>query len=173
MKIITAKSKKGAVICYTYETLKGDDLKKPSIFLMGPTPRSKDVASWRPEAIKLLEEAGFDGVIYVPEYNKDADLAQKEAGKDWYEKQIEWEHHNLDYCYVILAWVPREMKTMPALTTNVEFGFYVHNNSRVFYGRPDDAPNNKYLDYCYEKFTERKPANNLKSLVKKCMDYLT
>ena len=41
---------------------------KKSIFLAGPTPRSKEVKSWRPEAIRLLKEKGFDGVVFVPEF---------------------------------------------------------------------------------------------------------
>jgi hypothetical protein len=32
------------------------NLKEPAIFLAGPTPRSLNVASWRPEAIKILEQ---------------------------------------------------------------------------------------------------------------------
>lgn len=167
MKIIKAEVE--PVICHTYEILKGNDLRKRSAFLAGPTPRSKDVASWRPEAIKLLKEAGFGGVIYVPEYEKDAEEAQEEAGKDWYKKQINWEHRGLDACDVILMWVPREMKTMPALTTNCEYGLYV-KSGKLFYGRPDNAPKNEYLDYCYKKFTAREPINNLKDLVEKCVD---
>lgn len=167
MKIIKAENP--PIICHTYETLKGLDLTRKSIFLAGPTPRSKDVASWRPDAIKLLEEAGFGGVIYVPEYNKDADLAQKEAGENWYAKQIEWEHNGLDDCNVILMWVPRDLKDMPAFTTNCEYGLYVKSN-KLFYGRPDDAPKNGYLDYCYKKFTRLTPCNSLKELVEKCLN---
>lgn len=39
-----------------------------SIFLAGPTPRNKDeVESWRPDALKILEDKGFDGVVFIPE----------------------------------------------------------------------------------------------------------
>ena len=47
------------------EVIKG----KKSIFLGGPTPREENVASWRTEACKILEEMQFDGVVYVPEYS--------------------------------------------------------------------------------------------------------
>ena len=40
-----------------------------SIFLAGPTPRGENAKSWRVDACKKLEELGFDGVVYVPEYS--------------------------------------------------------------------------------------------------------
>ena len=49
-----------------------DSLPK-SIMLLGPTPRDKNVPSWRPGAIKILNDietkmqiADFDIVIYTP-----------------------------------------------------------------------------------------------------------
>ena len=42
-----------------------------SIFLAEPTPRSLDVETWRKEAIKILKDLGFDGVVYVPELEHD------------------------------------------------------------------------------------------------------
>src|SRR5208282_4945660 len=86
-----------------------------SIFLAGPTPRSEDGNPWRQEAIKLLEEADFDGVVYVPE---------PRSGK-WhkeYGKQVEWEELCLNQADCIVFWVPRDLKTMPAFTTNIEWG---------------------------------------------------
>lgn len=43
---------------------------KKSIFLAGPTLRKEIVKSWRPQAIEILEELGFDGVVYVPEFKQ-------------------------------------------------------------------------------------------------------
>lgn len=40
-----------------------------SIFLAGPTLKGENVISWRTKACKFLEENGFDGVVYVPEYS--------------------------------------------------------------------------------------------------------
>tara|TARA_R110002096_G_scaffold147220_16_gene306979 strand:- start:15538 stop:17166 length:1629 start_codon:yes stop_codon:yes gene_type:complete len=40
---------------------------RQSIFLAGPTPRTDAVDSWRPEMIKQLKKAGFDGTVFVPE----------------------------------------------------------------------------------------------------------
>ena len=40
---------------------------KKGIFLAGPTPRDKNIISWRIDAIEELKEFGFEGVIYSPE----------------------------------------------------------------------------------------------------------
>ncbi len=129
----------------------------PSIFLAGPTPRSRDVQSWRPKALELLEKMNFDGTVLVPEH------------RNWdyqfdYMNQVEWEWEGLENCSAIVFWVPRELKTMPAFTTNVEFGSYVRSG-RAFYGRPDGSPKNSYLDWLYEKVTKRKPHNELGALL--------
>src|SRR5581483_11776507 len=89
-----------------------------SIFLAGPTPRSSHVKSWRPEAINILRESNFSGTVLVPER------------RDWtvkfdYIEQVEWEWKGLEDCSIIVFWVPRDLQTMPAFTTNVEFGSYV------------------------------------------------
>lgn len=108
-----------------------------SIFLAGPTPRSKDVKSWRPEAISLFEEFQFDGDLLVPEDSK----------QSWafsYDDQIEWELQALHSATVVMFWVPREIQTMPAFTTNVEFGLFAPRRNVVL-GSPDGAEKMKYL----------------------------
>jgi len=74
------------------------EIGQPSIFLAGPTPRSPDVSSWRPQALGLLEELGFTGTVLVPER------------RDWsvkfnYLDQVEWEYAGLESCSVIAFWV--------------------------------------------------------------------
>ncbi len=131
----------------------------PSIFLIGPTPRSTSVLSWRPEAIKILQDIAFNGYVLVPERDNGWD------GVD-YLNQIEWEYACLRRCTVKAAWVPREMETMPALTTNVEFGYWISKTPDSFYyGRPDWASHTGYLDWLYLKETGRKPAETLEDLL--------
>jgi hypothetical protein len=131
------------------------------IFLVGPTPRSSEVKSWRPEALAILHDAAFQGPVYVPE-PEDGDW-----GPD-YTHQIEWEHKALEHAAhygCIAAWVPRNLKTMPAFTTNVEFGLYLRS-PRFVYGRPPNAPNCRYLDYMYEHVVKQKPPHqDLRSLL--------
>jgi len=109
-----------------------------SIFLAGPTPRSPDVPSWRPEAIEILKNLGYDGTVFIPE---------DPTGK-WesnYDNQIYWEWEALNQATVVVFWVPRELETLPGFTTNVEFGLMVAS-SKVLLGSPIDAPKMKYLD---------------------------
>jgi hypothetical protein len=48
---------------YDQEVIEGEK----SIFLAGPTPRTPGIISWRKEACEILEELGFNGIVYVPE----------------------------------------------------------------------------------------------------------
>lgn len=108
-----------------------------SIFLAGPTPRSKDVPSWRPEALLILERLGFAGNVYLPEA---ADWAPHEH----YDDQVHWEWEALNLSTVVVFWVPRDLKTMPALTTNVEFGLLAQSGKLIL-GYPETAPKMMYL----------------------------
>lgn len=136
------KSKTMKVLYSDQSAFDGSD---KGIFLAGPTPRRSDVPSWRPKAIELLEEFGFDGTVLVPEWK----TAMSRVNFD---DQVDWEKAGLSLAKVIVFWVPRNMENMPALTTNVEFGYWVAKSpKRIVYGRPSDAPNTRYLDWLISK----------------------
>jgi hypothetical protein len=129
------------------------EVRPPSIFLAGPTPRSVDVPSWRPEALDILRGLKFAGAVLVPER------------RDWtvqfdYLDQVEWEYNGLESCTVVAFWVPRDPSALPGFTTNVEFGRYV-GSGRCVYGRPAGAPQTRYLDWLYRKLTGRQPTTTL------------
>ena len=128
-----------------------------SIFLAGPTPRGNNVISWRTEACKYLYDNGFDGIVYVPEYSI-------WKPKEDYMDQAEWEREALSNASVIAFWIPRELPDMPAFTTNVEFGYWIHTG-KVLYGRPNDAKKIKYLDWLYKKDTDKEAYTNLEELL--------
>jgi len=110
---------------------------KFSIFLAGPTPRKASVKSWRPEFIKALEKKGFKSTAYAPE--------NRVKGSPYdFETQISWEVKGLNKADLVVFWIPRNLETMPAFTTNIEFGEFMHSNKLVV-GFPLDAPNNRYI----------------------------
>lgn len=132
---------------------------KKSIFLAGPTPRSLDVETWRKEAIRILDNLGFDGIVYVPELEVDNRTFN-------YDNQVWWEREALYNASTIIFWIPR-CAQLPAFTTNVEYGYWIAKNSnKCLYGRPDDSEKNRYLDWLYQTETGNKPINNLEELLK-------
>jgi len=108
-----------------------------AIFLAGPSPRSADVESWRPTALEYLEKCGYDGVVFVPENGEGS------APFD-YELQVAWEEEGLNKADAIVFWVPRDLDTMPGLTTNIEWGAW-HKSGKAIFGAPEDAPSMKYF----------------------------
>lgn len=127
-----------------------------SIFLAGPTPREASVPSWRPQALEMLRAAGYTGAVLVPE-----DPLGGMHGD--YREQIAWEWAGLDRADCILFWVPRELATMPAFTTNVEFGHWVSRACLVL-GSPEGAPKMRYLQELAESHQVR-PVSSLKEAV--------
>lgn len=136
-------------------------VEKNSIFLAGPTPRNKNVKSWRPEAIQILEELGYEGQVINPE--------RENWEETDYLDQVEWENTGLNECAAIVFWVPRNLKTLPAVTTNIEFGRFC-KDPRTLYGRPSDSPGNRYLDWLYRKFLNKEPIEYLLELIQNAFD---
>lgn len=131
----------GVRVVWAREPLPSGD--EPSVFLAGPTPRRAEVPSWRPEAIELID-ASWRGpgqlVVLTPE-SRGGRRAKE------YHDQVEWEVAGLELASVILFWIPRDLKTLPGFTTNVEFGLFVRSGRAVL-GAPPACPNperNRYL----------------------------
>ena len=119
----------------------GDD--EISIFLAGPTPRSRHVKSWRPDAVRLFNKFGYKGVLFIPE-------SRSESSHGTYYDQIEWEEEGLNACDCIMFWIPRDMATMPGLTTNDEFGTWKYSG-KVVLGAPAWAEKIRYQRYYADK----------------------
>lgn len=138
---------------------------KKSIFLAGPTPRSAKVRSWRLEALRLLEEYGYDGVVFVPENRNGI------PDKDFdYQEQVDWEHRNLNRADCILFWVPRDLRKLPGFTTNVEFGLWA-NSGKVVFGSPPNAQKNRYLKLISEKLCIPQ-ADSLRKAIEQSLKFL-
>jgi len=135
-----------------YAQDKQPDQFSKSIFLAGPTPRSPNVQSWRPEALEILKSLNYDGVVFTPEF--------KEKRPSEYINQIDWEQKCRNMSDIVVFWIPRNLETLPAFTTNVEFG-EDYKSGKIIYGRPNDAPNCRYLDTLYNQQYYTKPENTL------------
>lgn len=117
----------------------------PSVFLAGPTPRSPEVPSWRPDAVEEIT-ARWTGpgplTVLSPE-------SRGGVRAEHYDDQIQWETAARARAAAILFWIPRDLRTMPAFTTNVEWGYDLGTRTgRVVLGCPGDCPDparNRYL----------------------------
>lgn len=123
-----------------------------AIFLAGPCPREDYDSDWRYEAVRILENIGFDGVVLNPTNSHYADMANIygmscDAAR---EKQVAWERAAMHVASAIVFWVPRSKK-FPALTTNYEFGEW-YKKPHVFVGWPKEA---EHCDYMRCKLKEQ------------------
>jgi hypothetical protein len=118
----------------------------PKVFLAGPTPdKSAPVRSWRPEALDLItaQWTGPEALTVLSPESRGGVRAER------YELQVDWETDARASADAVLFWIPRDMRTMPGMTTNVEFGLDV-STGRAVLGCPPDCPNperNRYLVY--------------------------
>ena len=110
-----------------------------SIYLAGPSPRSKDALNWRNEALSILNSLKYDGIVFIPLPRNN------EIPKD-YDAQAKWEQEAMDRSDVILFWIPRDLQQLPGFSTNVEFGQKLKNKNIVL-GYPQEAPKMRFLDY--------------------------
>jgi 8-oxo-dGTP pyrophosphatase MutT (NUDIX family) len=107
-----------------------------SIFLAGPSPRATTDNDWRPEALQILEDIGYDGVVFVP-------LPRTGDWNPSYDAQVVWEKEYLNMSDAVVFWVPRS-KELLALTTNIEFGMF-YDSGKVIFGFPEGAINMRYM----------------------------
>lgn len=117
-----------------------------SIFLAGCTPRDKETPSWRKGALTFLEKLGFDGTVFVPEF--EGDVISEDLD---YTAQIEWEEKCLNIADVITFWIPRNLSnSMLGLTSNIEYGVWM-DSGKVMLGYPESAEKMRYLEHYASK----------------------
>lgn len=145
---------------------------KPSIFLAGPTLRNDYFEnSWRKDAVRILEEKGFDGNVYIPE-SETGDYSAINLDDKGY-PEWEWARLESPHTQVILFWVPRDLDTLPGFTTNVEFGRYITLcPEKVVLGYPKSAPKNTYLGQLYDRFNKDGVCYTLEETIDKALERL-
>ena len=142
----------------------GDKIEKSTraISLCGPTPRNNKVTSWRKEALNILQNINYDGIVYVPELKDETPVFKTK------DEQVSWERDCYMNSNVLLFWVPRKFPSMLGLTTNVEFGYWL-KSKKCIYGRPDGAYRTHYLDWSYNLEYNKNPINSLEELLKQAV----
>lgn len=144
-------------------SLEERDTSVPSIFLAGPTPRTSEVESWRPEAIALSRSLtngrALEILVPEPRYGWQGIRLDQQYG---------WEFDAMSDADVIAFWIPRTMRYMPALTTNVEWGRFA-SSGRTVVGWPVDAERNRYLAHDAQRLGLR-VHDNLTSLMQEAID---
>lgn len=121
------------------DTVSGQGLRN-SIFLVGPTPRSEAVPSWRPDALEILRDLKFDGTVFVPE-----DEGWGRFNHDGYKDQVWWEIEALGMAAAVAIWLDRRLPDMPAFTTNTEVGLLLaFKPERLVLGVPEGAQKTSY-----------------------------
>ena len=135
------------------------------IFLAGPTLRNGySQNSWRYKALKLFDKFDFDGQIFIPEYEPSKTFIDTDEN---IKKQTYWEWEALDKATAIMFWIPRDIKTLPGFTTNIEFGRYTALcPEKIVLGYPSNAPKMRYIELLYQKTTNRKSNTSLVDTVK-------
>jgi 8-oxo-dGTP pyrophosphatase MutT (NUDIX family)/nucleoside 2-deoxyribosyltransferase len=113
-----------------------------AFFLAGPTPRTKDVASWRPQALEYIteiaKEKNIDVHVFIPEYRN------SRSRRISLEDMVEWDKRALNRADMIIFWLPRNLETFPGYTTNIEWGWWFRSGKVVF-GAPDYAEKVDYV----------------------------
>jgi len=112
-----------------------------SIFLAGPSPRSSTDKDWRQQALLQLQWWNFDGVVFVPLFRNGPGSQEFD-----FQAQCDWETKYLAMADCIVFWVPRDMKELPGLTTNVEWGMWFDSGKAVL-GYPPEAEHMRYLHW--------------------------
>ncbi|MFJ6140132.1 nucleoside 2-deoxyribosyltransferase domain-containing protein [Kitasatospora sp. NPDC092286] len=121
----------------------------PSVFLAGPTPGADHpVDSWRPEAIAELQ-ARWTGRVPLSVLNPES---RGGIRAEHYRDQVRWETEARRIASAVLYWIPRDLLTMPAFTTNIELGADAHTGRAVLGCPPDcpDADRNRYPAFLAE-----------------------
>lgn len=92
-----------------------------SIFLAGPSLRpGQEGISWRLQALEILQALGYDGIVFVPEFED----GSFDENFNW-ENQVRWETTCLEIADTILFHINRNIdKSLLGLTTNDEWGYW-------------------------------------------------
>ena len=123
-----------------------------SVFLAGPTLRNEPFEkSWRKQACDKLRELGYEGLVYVPEF-------EKGTMKPDLTEQAGWEREGLTNATIILFYIPRKIPELAGYTTNVEFGMWLTKKPEsCMLCIPEWAEKVNYLKWLWRQEVPEKP----------------
>jgi 8-oxo-dGTP pyrophosphatase MutT (NUDIX family) len=108
-----------------------------SVYLMGPSPQQDGDASWRPAALEALDQAGYEGVVFVPElrsYRPKSGITPDELVR-----LVAWQSWCQEAADALLMWLPA---SLPGRHTFSELGKWASSGKLVIgleAGRADAA----------------------------------
>src|ERR1041384_1048493 len=139
-------------------------LRAPSIFLAGPTQRSRKSAPmtpWRAKACELL--ATFDGDVVIPEFrDRDFDVAAPvrfgapasphASMKATSFNILTWETHGIEHATAVLFWMPFSISdddaSLPGFTTRAEVSReMVRSPDRIVLGMPAQSLSSSHIRF--------------------------
>lgn len=137
-----------------------------SIFLAGPVPADGSNKAWRNiEAIPLLEEMGFNGIVYVPEFSSSIQVRNRQEIRMW-------ELRALYLAHKIVCWLPYPVDLSdpdilsPTLTNYIPADEIIEEYSdKILYGRPPQE-HESYIDTLFHK---NKAYDSLEELLKQAV----
>lgn len=117
-------------------------LDSPSLFLAGPSSAAP-IGAWRDEVLTLLNDRSFPGTVLYPEPAGQAVTT---------EVQAMWDLRGCERATVVMFWIPRDLRTMPGLTSNFELGMWIRSG-KVVVGSPPEADAMAYLRVMAARFS--------------------
>lgn len=128
-----------------------------SIYLAGTNTKQfvgSKLRNWREDALELLEEFGYDGVVIIPEDNPEGSYHFPSSidEKPQYLEQITWEQKWLNSVDAIVCWLPRSIPDNIGLASNVEVARYL-TSGKLFAGSypvGKDSDRNNYLKTIFQ-----------------------
>ena len=113
-----------------------------SIFLTSPKASNSPATPWHHEAIGVLRQLGYDGVVFVP--NRDTNSSDQSD-------HLEWELRAMHSADAIVYWLPPETESELDTRVTIELGRWIHSHN-LFLGHPDNGQVAPYLDRMLREF---------------------
>ncbi|APU88959.1 hypothetical protein Rctr197k_162 [Virus Rctr197k] len=140
--------------------------------------------SWREDALEIMADEAFqtvyrrlleimsalpaeDVTVIVPEFRDWCEWTATDIASG--KAQVDWEDAAMERAGTLMFWVPRDMRRLPGLTTNVEYGFYLAQRPHdIVLGFPPDAV---HVQYFLDKAERRlgRPIKHYNTLRETCL----